>query len=708
MLPSRPVIFISAVSKELHSTRDLVAKTLLAMGYEPKWQDIAPTETGDLRAVLRKWVDESHAVLQIVGHRYGAAPKEPDPTFGPVSYTQYEALYAHAKGKKVWYIIIDEHHPTDPADPEPEDLKNLQAAYRLQVKAHHGLYHSSDAALSTENIVLRLRDDLAKLRRRGRQFATLILALLSLAIGGIVWNIFRQEKTTGDVATVKEQETRQTQELKLLRQAQADMRQMLESSIKGGSEEKLLQDYDAALRFIAARRGLSMAAFQSWLEQNATLALDDPSLSLKDKILAMQEAGQFIQARDFAIANADRLAAERQESKREEIELRIEASNSEITLGHYPAALEQSIKALQLADQKQDFPTWGKAKQQMGRALIVTGAYQAALALYEELVPLLEKSIGPEHPDTLFCRTGVAHALNFQRKYAEAEMQYRAVFAIQERVLGSEHQVTLEARYNLVGVQYGRSIKHSEAEAEYRAVLAILQRVLGLEHPTTLKARSTVATTLDSQGKYAEAEAEKCAVLAIQERVLGPEHPDTLGSRMSVASSLWYQGKHAEAEAKCRAVLAIQKRVLGSEHPDTLRSRMGVAGALPAQGKHADAEAEYRMVSAILQRALGPEHPETLSSRMGIANALYSQGKHAEAEAEHRAVLAIRERVLGTEHPETLSSCHNLSLTLEKLGQKEEALVLARRALAVRNKMLGENHSDSQDAKRQVEWLERE
>jgi hypothetical protein len=52
MLTSRPVIFISAVSKELRSTRDLVAKTLLAMGYEPKWQDIAPTETGDLRAGL--------------------------------------------------------------------------------------------------------------------------------------------------------------------------------------------------------------------------------------------------------------------------------------------------------------------------------------------------------------------------------------------------------------------------------------------------------------------------------------------------------------------------------------------------------------------------------------------------------------------------------------------------------------------------------
>lgn len=40
-MSTKPVI--SPVSKELRSARDLVAKTLLALGYEPKWQDIAAT-----------------------------------------------------------------------------------------------------------------------------------------------------------------------------------------------------------------------------------------------------------------------------------------------------------------------------------------------------------------------------------------------------------------------------------------------------------------------------------------------------------------------------------------------------------------------------------------------------------------------------------------------------------------------------------------
>ena len=51
-----------------------------------------------------------------------------DPEFGRVSYTQYEALYGRKKGKKVWYLFMDESFPIDAHGPEPEELRQLQAA----------------------------------------------------------------------------------------------------------------------------------------------------------------------------------------------------------------------------------------------------------------------------------------------------------------------------------------------------------------------------------------------------------------------------------------------------------------------------------------------------------------------------------------------------------------------------------------------------
>jgi hypothetical protein len=107
----RPTIFISAVSKELRSARQLVADTLTFLGYEPVWQDIFGTETGDLRQMLRTQIDQCKGVVQLVGQCYGAEPPTADPEYGRVSYTQYEALYGRKKGKKVWYLFMDESFP---------------------------------------------------------------------------------------------------------------------------------------------------------------------------------------------------------------------------------------------------------------------------------------------------------------------------------------------------------------------------------------------------------------------------------------------------------------------------------------------------------------------------------------------------------------------------------------------------------------------
>ena len=101
-LSSRPAIFISAVSRELRSARQLVANTLTFLGYQPIWQDIFGTESGDLRALLRQQIDQCKGVVQLVGQCYGAEPSTADEQFGRVSYTQYEALYARQRGKKIW------------------------------------------------------------------------------------------------------------------------------------------------------------------------------------------------------------------------------------------------------------------------------------------------------------------------------------------------------------------------------------------------------------------------------------------------------------------------------------------------------------------------------------------------------------------------------------------------------------------------------
>src|SRR5436309_8416924 len=156
----RPTIFISSVSKELRSARQLVANTLTFLGYEPVWQDIFGTEGGDLRQMLRQQIDQCKGVVQLIGQCYGAEPPVPDEEFGRVSYTQYEALYARKRGKKVWYLFMDESFPIDEHEPEPEEPRQLQASYRGVLRADTHLFHPLASMEALEAGVLKLRDDL--------------------------------------------------------------------------------------------------------------------------------------------------------------------------------------------------------------------------------------------------------------------------------------------------------------------------------------------------------------------------------------------------------------------------------------------------------------------------------------------------------------------------------------------------------------------
>src|SRR5258708_16480853 len=189
----RPVIFISAVSRELGSARQLVANTLTFLGYDPEWQDIFGTEVGDLRTMLRRRIDNSKGVVQLVGECYGAEPPVADEQFGRVSYTQYEALYAGSEGKKVWYLFLDESFPTDPHEAEDEEKQKLQSGYRTRLKADVHVYHPLGNREGLEASVLKLRDDLTRLRRGVRRWAAAVAVLLVLIFALSIWLLRGQQ-----------------------------------------------------------------------------------------------------------------------------------------------------------------------------------------------------------------------------------------------------------------------------------------------------------------------------------------------------------------------------------------------------------------------------------------------------------------------------------------------------------------------------------
>src|SRR5438552_9824371 len=571
----RPLIFISAVSRELRSARQLVANTLTFLGYQPVWQDIFGTETGDLRSLLREKIDQCKGVVQLVGQSYGAEPPAVDEEMGRVSYTQYEALYARHRGKKVWYLFIDESFPIDAHEPERAELREMETAYRLRLQSDTCVFHPLTGSEALEASVLKLRDDLTRLRRGVKQWAVGVTALLALIAGLVIWQLRSQALMKTEIKA----------EMAKLREGVMAYPQM-EAQVRGSQTEKdPAAVQERVYAELAKQLGVDVKLLREKLPRFAEDLKHAPDASNYERANAAYVGKDYVEAERLALQAAD------------------EARKAA------PPNLKNILQALTLA---------GLAAQQHVE-------YARAMEHFHEAEKLTDRARNSE--DWAAVQYAIANLLFDQGQYRDAENVARAVVEVRAHVLGSEHPDTLRSR-NRLAVALWRQAKFTEAEADFRKLIKLEDKAIGSEHPDTLMSRDYLAALLVREGKYAEAEAEDRQVLKLREKVLGVGDPDTLRTRRYLAMALSGEGKHAEAEAHFREIVKMYEKVLGPEHPKTLVARDHLAAAIDYEGRHAEAEVDFREDIKLEEKVIGPEHPDTLLSRSSLAWVLGEEGRH--------------------------------------------------------------------------------
>jgi tetratricopeptide (TPR) repeat protein len=603
----RPLIFVSAVSRELRSARQLVANTLTFLGYEPVWQDIFGTESGDLRAMLRQRIDQCKGVVQLVGQCYGAEPPTVEAKYGRVSYTQFEALYARERGKKVWYLFIDETFPIDAHDPEPEELRELQATYRRRVQADAHLFHSLTSREALEAGVLKLRDDLTKLRRGVKQWAAGVAVLLVVSVGLGFWLLRGQRQATEELRETKVAMTAMATEMAKFRQGLTEYPKV-EAQVRQSKDEDPVALQARVYQELSKKVGIDGNVLRQALPRLAENLRHAPDATSFERANAAYFSKDYPEAESAALRAADEAEkAGKPENALQALEIAGWSARERV---QYADALQYFRRAEKLTDLQRDPKEWAMVQQEIADLLLDQGQYQEAEKLLRKLLDLRMRMLGPEDSGTVRTRANLAAASLKLGNAAEAERQYREVIKITEKVAGPEALATLIARGGL-------------------------------------------ANALDDQERYAEAEAEYRQVLALREKRLGPEDRDTLLSRHNLATSLSRQDKHAEAEMEFRRVLALRQKVLGPEHPDTLLTRVNLANVLTKQQKFREAESEYRGIIPLDEKVLGPRHPDTLSLYFNFALSLARAGKLQEARPFARKAVQGAQEVLGADHPST-------------------------------------------------------
>ena len=78
--------------------------------------------------------------------------------------------------------------------------------------------------------------------------------------------------------------------------------------------------------------------------------------------------------------------------------------------------------------------------------------YVEAEPLYQRFQAIVEKALGPEHPNVAATLQGLAVLYLAQGRYAQAEPLYRRSLAIMEKALGPEHPNVAKSLENYAGL----------------------------------------------------------------------------------------------------------------------------------------------------------------------------------------------------------------------------------------------------------------
>jgi tetratricopeptide (TPR) repeat protein len=651
-----------------------VANTLTFLGYQPIWQDTVATEGGDLWGLLTQQIDQCKGVVHLVGQCYGTEPPAADEKFGRVSYTQYEALYARQQGKKVWCFLIDERYPTDVCKDESEELRELQKTYRRSIQSNALVFHPIASPEALEASVLKLRDDLTRLRRGVKQWALGFAAVLILVVALLIWLLFSIAQERKLLMRVLE------------RYPQEETQQVVFS--------QPLEEPAIVQKRVYEKLGKEFHLDSDLLRQKLP--------SLAEKLRRSPDAPSYVRA-SAAFVSKDYVEAERlalqafEESRKtasapsrtvQALELAgLAAQNAT----QYSRAMQHFRDAEQFTNPNRDAEEWATLQDAIANLLMAQGKYSDAEKLFRRVIEVRTRVLGPEDPNTLASRHWLIYTLNGQDKHAEALSEARQVLVLREKILGSEHPDTLLSRYNLANALYYNG-KYAEAEAEYHEVIELDEKVLGPEDSRTFAARVGLANVFNNEGKLAESETLYRSVIKLDQEVYGPEHPITLNDRMNLATGLQAAGKYLAAEAEYRFVIRAQEKHIGSEHPDTLSTRNNFAELLDDEGKYSEAEVECRRIISLEEKVVGPEALLTLNSRGNLAVALIGQRKFAEAETQYRDVMILMERKLGLDYPDTVDFTVKFAVGLAHQGRIQDTREIVRRAEERARKILGPDH----------------
>jgi serine/threonine protein kinase len=238
---------------------------------------------------------------------------------------------------------------------------------------------------------------------------------------------------------------------------------------------------------------------------------------------------------------------------------------------------------------------------------------------------VLEKRLGPEHPNLGQSYLNLAVLLDRRGKSAEAEKWFLRSLEVRRKALGPEHRVVAQT-LQLLALFYLNQARLDESEANYRQALALF-RAIEPKHFEVGKCLNGLALVASRRGRYAESEATLTEVIVLFDEVLGPKHTFSWQARGNRAEQIALQGRLAEAEKIQREVAAKLVEINGADSYEAVEAEGRLGETLRKEGRAAEALPLHRKGLDHQRKLYGEDHVMVALAEYQLAADLIALGR---------------------------------------------------------------------------------
>jgi tetratricopeptide (TPR) repeat protein len=312
------------------------------------------------------------------------------------------------------------------------------------------------------------------------------------------------------------------------------------------------------------------------------------------------------------------------------------------------ALLRRSL-ALRRAQHPPDPVALASSLDALAESRHAVGAFDDARALWQEALPILERSRGADHVQTLLVLSNLATTIRDPREQAVLQ---RRLIESHERLLGPKSAM-LANDWNNYGVSLARAKDYAGAAAALQRSFELRAEIQGQLHPATISTLRNVARVHEIRGAFGESLAAFDDVTARVARAKLP--PERIAHfRVQRAQVLLRLGRVADAEAALERALRELRTAGGAVDAEIANARLVQGRAALAAGRPALAVERLRECVAIRERTYDPGDQRTAEAQAELGRALLAAGD-GDGTALLRTALPLL-RAWGQFHPDDLAA----------------------------------------------------